>query len=335
MKRILLVILIPFLILEVVSLMSGMQAEESRLPTLRGDRAFWTKRIGQIGADAAYAELKKKYDHDQHGRRHTMTHLFGELLFRTHGVLGVTVCDNANEFGCFHGFFSTAVREKGESIVHRLDEACLEKYGSTDHGCQHGIGHGVLEYFGSDRLTEALTLCSTLSWKGDIGGCGGGVFMEYNMPTLIDEDEVSTGLRPMKEGEPYEPCDSLPAKFFHNCLYNQVQWWGQIYDHDFGMLGSLCAERKDTEEQQVCFRGIGQIAAPTANYNAAKAIENCNHLPTEEAITLCRQQASWSTYASFPSIDQAPLVCEGMADEALKNCPSVQDVEVAKARGIR
>lgn len=334
MKRIVLAILVIFLCMEVFTLVYS-NGTVSRTPALSGERAYWTKRIKDVGAEAAFRELKNKYINDSHGRRHTMTHLFGEILFNTQGVSGVTMCDNSNEFGCFHGFFTTAVRQKGESIIHELDQACLDKYGITDHGCQHGIGHGILEYYGSNRLVEALDLCSGLTWKGDIGGCGGGVFMEYNMPTLIGKDEVETGLRPMKDGQPYEPCDSLPKKYFNNCLYNQVQWWGQIYDHDFVKLGQLCSGRKDIEEQRVCYRGIGQIAAPTSNYSTEKTIQNCNLLPSDEAVILCRQQASWSTYASLPDAERAPFVCEGMGAEFRKGCVSSADVEAAKAEGNR
>ncbi len=283
-------------------------------------RSVWMQSIKRDGPDRAYAQLKSQYAQEPHGKRHEMTHLFGEVLFQTLGVNGIGTCDAENEFGCYHGFLSKAVRAEGIGIIHDLDLACIKNSGPREHACQHGIGHGILEYLGRDRLVEALDLCAELSWKEDIGGCGGGVFMEYNLPTVLTADGVETGVRPQVGNNIYEPCDSIPSQYRMNCLFTIVQWWGRQFDHDFTTLGTLCLRLPKPQEITTCFEGIGQIAAPTNNYNVEKTIAACARMPTTEGVYLCRKQASWSTWSSMPDRENAARICDGLPDRIVSAC---------------
>lgn len=283
-------------------------------------RGHWMKQIRESGAPAAYVALKREYAAAPHGKRHEMTHLFGEVLYQSAGVDGIAVCDGENEFGCYHGFLSRAVRDRGTGIIHELDAACIRHLGPTEHACQHGIGHGILEYLGREKLVEALDLCAQLSWKAEIGGCSGGVFMEYNLPTVLTADGVATGVRPLTGTNVFEPCDSIPAQYRIGCLFTIVQWWGRLYDHDFARLGQLCMQLTVPKERTTCFEGVGQIAAPTNNYNVDRTIAACALMPVPEAVTVCTRQASWSTWSSTPNRSDAPAVCAQLPAAVKAEC---------------
>lgn len=298
---------------------------EQRKPNVQGERisqlrSEWMRSIRRDGANNAYTALKIRYAAEPHGKRHEMAHLFGEVLFQAAGENGIGACDADNEFGCYHGFLSMAVRSRGIGIIHDLDQACIRAWGPREHACQHGIGHGILEYLGRDKLIEALDLCAELSWKEEIGGCGGGVFMEYNLPTILTADGVDTGVRPQTDTSIYEPCDSIPSQYRMNCLFTLVQWWGRQFDHDFSKLGMLCMQLPLSKERTVCYEGIGQIAAPTTNYDVEKTIAACARMPNTDTMHICRRQASWSTWSSLPNRKDAAAVCSGLPDRIRSLC---------------
>ena len=159
-----------------------------------------------------------------------------------------------------------------------LNKACREALGSSSLSCQHGIGHGIAVAVGyeRDQLDKALAVCEGLPFSDAIGGCYGGVLMEYNVRTMGGERGV-----PRENTGPLEPCVSLRDPFATACYFWQAQWWGQqifqgISSPDtFAKMGAFCIGLPIEAHRRSCFQGIGNIAAHGGGFTAMGVRELC------------------------------------------------------------
>ena len=186
----------------------------------REEQSALEKRLLRENAAKVYADILVKYAHTAPNSQHGIAHIFGEVLYKTTGLSGITVCDNSFAFGCFHGFLFNAIADKDIASINDLDRMCIEKFGEYNLGCQHGIGHGIAEHYGSQNLDQSLDACATLSWKHRLMGCSGGVFMEYMMPSLSGKGAGSVQVNPLTPNDPYAPCDNIKHQFKPECFYN-------------------------------------------------------------------------------------------------------------------
>ena len=244
------------------------------------------------GASRAYADLAHAIRDLPPSMQHARAHAFGAALYSAEGIDGLSVCDTQFSYGCFHEFIGSAIAEHGVSAARLLNERCIDALGYTDAGfCQHGVGHGLQTYYGYERhnLDEALALCASLPDNNTIGGCAGGIFMEYNMRTMLDTE--SGERRPVADAL-FEPCASLTGDGQEACAYWQPQWWHEVqFSGDdsletFRALGTQCREFGFSDRlTQQCMTGIGNI------------IPNMRHLTLEDAAARCDSatagDASW------------------------------------------
>src|SRR3989344_7594642 len=186
---------------------------------LAAEEARWGARIAAVGGVAAYTELAREVEPETPQDRHAQAHYFGGALYDTEGVESVSVCDAQFSYGCFHEFLGRAIAENGLPSVADLNQKCFDRLDEQGLACQHGIGHGLVSYLGYDQkdLVRALEVCRDLPHGDPIGGCFGGVFMEFNMRTLASEN----GLRPGFAEDPTEPCSALRSPYQQPCLYWQ------------------------------------------------------------------------------------------------------------------
>ncbi|MDP2735120.1 MAG: hypothetical protein Q8P12_02850 [bacterium] len=310
----------------------GGRAEEDNAP--RGDagldpakeREHWTGLIDTKGAAAAYEDFKETFADSHFSLQHLNAHLFGELLYRKLGIEGIAVCDATFAFGCYHSFFGQALAEHGMAAVEQLDRACIDKFGEYGTGCQHGIGHGLLEYFGHRQLIAALEGCTFTTQVQKLFGCTSGVFMEYNVPIIITPEFARTEVRELDGEGPYAPCATIvPEGFRESCYYEMAQWWDKVYLGDYAKIGELCQGIALLKEQEPCYLGTGNVAAPSSDYDVASTIEKCEAMPTSEGEFLCRAGASWSFFAVPERRELAPLLCEGLGQDAYR-CAQKSDL---------
>jgi hypothetical protein len=212
--------------------------------------------------------------------QHPQAHLFGRALYEEVWLEGFAVCDAQFSFGCFHEFIGLAIEERGPDVIRTLNEGCIQQ-GSGNLGCQHGIGHGVLAYAGyrDKDLAEAMSLCRDLKQSDPIGGCYGGMYMEYNLHTMKGSDARS---RPYTYSDRFKPCsETSDLEIRRSCLYWQPQWWNQATrvpdsEESFEMMGRFCREAKNLlSVDRECFRGIGNITSAAANFVPERAVELC------------------------------------------------------------
>src|SRR3989344_3237697 len=135
----------------------------------------------------AYAEFLKTANALPYSDAHSLAHIVGAILYDREGIAGLSNCTNDFAFGCYHGFAGGVIEKRGITGVGEFTEACKRQEDVTD--CEHGIGHGLLAYLGSDELIDALELCPQVP-SGTVGGCYNGVFMEYFLSILQHDEGV-------------------------------------------------------------------------------------------------------------------------------------------------
>jgi hypothetical protein len=290
------------------------------------DRAIWTEIIDREGGEVAYRSMLEKYAGQHFGVQHNAAHVMGELLFEKLGIDGFKICDANYSFGCYHSFIGRAFAEHGVSIIPKLDQGCVEKFGPLGTGCQHGIGHGLVEFFGHDRLLDALEACQGTTQQKKLFGCTSGAFMEYNVPIVLDEERSSLRVRNPDPNDIYAPCSTLPEKYRPSCYYEMAQWWDKVFLGDFRKLGDLCDRMPDQEHREECFLGVGNMAAPSSDYEVEGTIAKCDLMPDRVALLLCRSGASWSTFAATDYRDRAAQVCADLSPAEKDRCVKDSDL---------
>lgn len=268
-----------------------------------------SKRIDRQGPEKSYAQLKRVSDSSS-ASTHSTFHIFGEVLYQKIGVVGIAVCDEFAGFGCYHGFFIEAVSDKGIEVVGELEQKCVEKFGVAGLGCPHGIGHGLVEFLGYDKLNEALVICSELSWQGELFGCQGGVLMEYNFRTTFREGESIISTREA-HGNLYEPCRSVEKKFRQACYFEQASWWNEVLNSDYAKIGTFCAGLIGHEKDS-CLLGLGDSVAERSAYDKEIVVKACLDMPGSYEEAICRTGAAWAFFANPEKLDQSEKICEGL-----------------------
>lgn len=291
----------------------SLRVSGQELTTMRDQ---WVSVITQIGPDAAYAQFLEEAPQNTLVGLHTQAHVFGEALYAAEGISGIKACDSSFEFGCYHSFFGSAVRDQGIGVLPQFDQACKDAYGSFNLPCQHGIGHGVLVYTDYDALEDALALCETISWQ-PTGGCSSGVFMEYNFHTM-GTSEQGEYLRPLGD-DPYEPCNAIEEKYKQSCYFEQIQWWETVFNKDYKKLGKLCAEAPEDEHViRSCFHGIGNYAAAHAKLAIEDITALCVLMPSDEEMAWCHEGASWLVRGDGSGREAAQELCSVILDGELR-----------------
>lgn len=290
------------------------------------ERERWSRRIDEVGGQQAYEDFKQRYQLSDHKKQHVMIHLFGILLYEKIGDDGIGLCDQAFDFGCYHGFLGQAISEKKEpgfSSLKKFEDECKKRWGRAWLGCQHGIGHGILASLGEKNLVEALTLCEPpiLEWL-PFGGCPYGVFMEYNLRTMHNSSTLDFTYRPLDKSGPYAPCSWIPERFLESCYFAQPHWWERVFHGDYLKIGNLCNKIEEELLQVACFRGTGSYTAVNVKHSPREVIALCRKMPASDAVMFCLEGAALVLYM-LPQWDEeniAKSLCNDVADNGYNFC---------------
>lgn len=283
----------------------------------------WIDRIKQEGGYQAYIEFKEQVKNLDPGQQHAHSHLFGEGLYRATGIDGVSICDNSFAFGCYHSFLGTAIHIEGLTIVPLLNQKCIDNLKDQSLGCQHGIGHGIATDFGYkyDDLVKSLDICDKLPVNDPIGGCTGGVFMEYNFQTMLSAEGQTRQFDP---ANPLFPCQSLQDKYRQACYFWQGQWWATVLpasiDEKYSQIGLLCQKIENSNEQLQCFLGSGNTIGQFSNWKIDRAKELCSRILTPKGNLGCRSAAAGAFMAEPSTQNIAQKLCEGFNQQDHKEC---------------
>ncbi|MEI6863804.1 MAG: hypothetical protein WCK46_00315 [Candidatus Adlerbacteria bacterium] len=290
--------------------------------------AFWKGEIARAGGKKAYTEFLRTYASSTPGDQHTMAHIFGGSLYAQEGVAGLSACDDSFAYGCFHEFLGRAIQQEGLTIVGTLNEACFKALGPGKAlSCTHGLGHGIESYLGytDDALIQSLDVCKKLANSDPIGGCPGGVFMEFNMRTM----HSFSGMPPRSvepEGLQY-PCSIFTGGDAEVCYYWQPQWWYQTFKSEgkssrdiVARIGALCSGTAMSVHTK-CFQGVGTIVAMAADYDVAETIRLCTLASARnDERSPCRVTAADSFFAEVSARSRARGLCVGLVEPWYTMC---------------
>jgi len=310
------------------SSLADARSQSGNEPAQNEQSEQWAERIQDVGGKAAYVELSNSISGLSPQLQHVAAHAFGEALYDVEGTKGLAVCDSNYSFGCYHEFLGRAIAALGLSSVNDLNQGCVDALGSGALSCQHGIGHGILAFLGySDKaLLEGLARCKALPYNDPIGGCYGGLFMEYNLETMLNTEGR---IRPMTS-DPQAPCDTLAQEFRRACYYWQPQWWDQSSKSMpdsfansviiFKKMGEWCMSAG--ENIRDCFEGIGNITAPNANFEPTQAIKLCEAISDSKTYQLyCKSVAANSlSLGGAGKKGDGVAVCTGLTGNELEYC---------------
>lgn len=305
---------------------------ENGVPSQR--EGVWSTQIRVMGPKLAYKSFIATYSQDSLNEQHTRAHEFGADLYHTVGLEGIEVCDRSFQFGCFHEFLGLAIAEKGLPVVSELNDVCLRKHSGDVTGCQHGVGHGVAGYYGYDdeALTEALAVCDRLDSSTRVGGCYGGVFMEYNLRTLLSVDGEPPRTFYEEKG-PHDPCVTLDTAHQAPCFFWQPQWWQSVFFDEWSTqvsrnamavrMGVWCGDIVDKDNKSLCFRGIGTNIPAVTDWDEIETKYLCDSMPTQRATIECRAGAA-SVFFGQISVGQTPWgMCNDLSEKDRITCISI------------
>ena len=234
-----------------------------------------------MGARNAYTHLLALSAKTPNELQHRLGHLFGRILYTEKGADGFAVCTDELFGGCQHELLAQAVADKGTSVITSLDSACISNLGKGHEiTCEHGLGHGLIQYFGYSfsNLVTSLHTCSTLKSEHQTKGCFGGVLMEYNLHTMSDVHE-----RPATASNLYSPCEKLEPVYTAACYFWLPQWWYKAkiketaLSRRFEEVGSLCLKALTPNARASCFEGIGYGGTPLVEFDREKTIQLCHN----------------------------------------------------------
>jgi hypothetical protein len=284
----------------------------------------WDSQINKLGIEISYQQFKAENKTKTLGDQHAYAHLFGELLYDKTGDSGLAVCDDAFQYGCFHGLMGKIIQIKGTSAVSEIIRDC-KKLNSTEakiFRCEHAIGHGILGSFGYslNDLKSALKVCSDMTKEIRLDICSGGIYMEYTFrPMKRDQSQI----RQIDNGDLSEPCNQLDDVYKPDCYYQQVAWWLYILpgNNKEKMLKivEMC-NRLPLEQQITCARGLGNHLSIYLEDNYREIVPLCNMLADKQKNSVCIRQAAYTLANIYDFKDRADAVCASLTSPDFERC---------------
>lgn len=216
-------------------------------------------------------ELLKKVFPANDADAHDFAHIIGIVAHDSNGIKGLSVCDTAYNYGCYHGFIEAFIAKNGVKKVAVIEEGCIALGTVHAPSCLHGIGHGVM-VDASYKLDPALENCSILKTTSRIY-CWDGVFMERIVGSMLTTDKRQV----LTEATLGEPCNSVKTGYREQCWRNQVSAWFQFFGENTKKVGLQCS-LIEREYQKTCFESLGLLVTITVGENAPALISSCQVL---------------------------------------------------------
>lgn len=278
--------------------------------------------IERLGAPRAYAAFSAAYGPEPFEIQHNAAHLFGEALYDVKRLKGIAACDQTFNFGCYHGFMSRAIAREGLLVVRELDRVCKSDTAAPT-ACEHGIGHGILEFVGHAKLLPALDACKLTNQQDPVAGCTSGVFMEYNVPLeTMEGGAVAVQARPLVDTQkPFDICPDMPDQYRQSCYQELPQWWIQVLTTDIGEMGKICSTAETEVLRIVCYNGITKIVPSQGQYSPSTIITMCSSMPNDTERTRCLVGASWGLVNNVGLVEEAAEVCAQVPAAEQYRCP--------------
>lgn len=226
-----------------------------------------------FGAENAYRLLKQKYTNNE-TVAHDFAHVIGIVAFDQTDISGLSICDTAYNYGCFHGFIEKFLIKKGVEAINQIEASCLSLGQIHSPSCLHGVGHGVLANRSYD-LNLALSDCDRLKLETRIY-CFDGVFMERIAGSM--QDAKDRQLFPQNDLK--KPCVSLSYVYKSQCWRNQVTAWFAHFGQNPWEVANMCFS-SEKEFHSICFESLGLVNVIITGDNFQKLVDSCRLLSNQ------------------------------------------------------
>ncbi len=303
--------------------------------TLFKDSGAWGLLLAKRGGEEASRQIIARYADQPYTVNHDIGHLAGDLFYRNFETGALSFCGESLGvgLGCHHQVVITAIAHYGIGVISRLAKTCVETYGRLIDFCAHGIGHGVMEFYGDDEpaLVKALDSCEKLEvTTGGVadkkrdnasGYCFSGVMMQYQR-TLLAHRILQEGIpvRPVDENNPTAPCStSVPERFRRDCYLSLGQWWSAYYGQKYLQMSGFCTS-VPADYQSYCYRGIGVDIRLSNNLDARAVLKVCRSFPSVFAQNYCRIGAAQTIQLEKKDSPNIVEICRGLIGEYYTEC---------------
>jgi hypothetical protein len=149
-------------------------AEEEKM------REYWRNEIQLYPADVVYRNFIDSYSAQDENGWHGAMHILASLLYERYGLEALQFCDESFQQACYHELMSSFAFEGKATQADEISDLC-----GKDWNCLHGVGHGLVMYYGYDQETLSATLSKCpQEHQNFIEGCQSGMFMEFITRTM-------------------------------------------------------------------------------------------------------------------------------------------------------
>lgn len=293
---------------------------------------------------------------------HLLGHAVGDKLYAQKGTEGIALCTEEFRNACSHSIVIGTLNELGPSqeALALIDASCRKAPGGLGAYtmCYHGLGHGVLAYFGYD-LKETSAFCgrmSTQEYQNEQGAqCIGGAIMELVGGGGHDRDKWLTAqTKYFNDRRPLSPCDTslvpqnakvfcysyLTPRFLLLAGAELAAPDPSTFEKAMSYCGAVPAG--DTASRRACFGGFGKEFVPMAAGRDIRTVGNYSDEVYTRAIQWCALGRSLEarTYCIAEALESVFWGGENNPDASFRFCSLVQDPDEstacyeALARGI-
>lgn len=282
----------------------------------------WGLEIYFEGGKKAYEDFKHLNFRENIIVQHENAHLFGLLLYKNYGVSGIRYCDDSFSYGCYHILTGSAIAEEGISAVGQIIEICrtLPNPDNTK-SCQHGIGHGLLSYFGYSQkgINQSLSECGKIEKKNS-ETCSSGVFMENNFQNM------HTGLtltRQFVKSNPLYPCDVIQEDSRPGCYFQQTFWWLKAMSgtnsQRLNLIDTICS-KLNGKESDSCYKGLANNLPAYTDLNSKEVKKLCGELTLPINRKLCLIKSANVFSNVYGEKNKAREICNDLEKNDQKSC---------------
>lgn len=224
--------------------------------------------------ERAYDRFAEYAVHLDESVAHAQIHQFAGILYERYGADSIRVCDERFAQGCAHEILGRTIQEFGVSSIPDVQAACASAFAEGAYFCDHGVGHGLANYYGYDKeeIDQAIAYCDEHEKQDPLRGCYTGVFMEYFLQNVRYSGSEPRALS-VEHGY-VDICPQFSGVARWICFYKLPLWWHQLARsegvEDGGDLVqdmyAHCVSIETEAEQLACLHGLGHVVAPMAGY---------------------------------------------------------------------
>jgi hypothetical protein len=261
------ILIVIFIILfELVSLVLLPKSKVSELSiSTNEEKVKLRSMFRHVGTEKTYEYYKTFYaEYPEYVVHVRLSHWIGNEIYLREGLSGIRFCDDAYNWGCYHGFIGRAISEEGIDTMYRIEETCRKTYQGNVvgiNGCVHGVGHGLMASEGYEykHLVKALDRCDTFTYIPSKEQCLSGVFMENNSRLMEQFFGRKVVPREFNPEDPYDPCDKLIFKYQTYCyLELPARWWNYV-NHDVDKMEKLCRVIENVDNRNSCLHAFEEF----------------------------------------------------------------------------